>query len=101
MSSSQIWKPKEETVIIYGPRKGVMDCYFIGKEETSLMICGTDGSIKLWSVKTGNPINLILADIGLCLTCVDRSSDCQWLAQGTTNQGFQIVQVPCDSDLVI
>ena len=65
------------------------------------MVCGADGSIKLWSVETGTPTNLILSDYGLDLTCIDLSSNRQWLAQGTTNQGLQIVQLPSDSDSVI
>ena len=65
------------------------------------MVCGADGSIKLWSVETGTPTNLILSDYGLDLTCIDLSSNRQWLAQGTTNQGLQIVQLPSDSESVI
>ena len=63
------------------------------------MVCGADGSIKLWSVETGTSTNLILSDYGLDLTCIDLSSNRQWLAQGTTNQGLQIVQLPSDSTI--
>lgn len=99
-----MWKPREEAVTIEGPRKGVIDCFFIGFEdnlETSLMVCGADGSIKLWSVKAGAPTNLILDDSGLCLICVDLASSHQWLAQGTTNHGVQIVQIQLDTGSVI
>lgn len=87
--------------MINGPRKGVIDCFFIDSEETSLMVCGADGSIKLWNVATGTPTNLILSDYGLDLICVDRSSNGQWLAQGTTNQGLQIAQLPSGAKSVI
>lgn len=64
------------------------------------MVCGADGSIKLWNVETGHPTNLIVADSGLSLTCVDRASNGPWLAQGTTNHAVQIVQIPLVSELV-
>lgn len=41
-----------------------------------------------------------MEDYRLSLTCVDRASNRQWLAQGTTTQGVQIVQIPSVSELV-
>ncbi len=63
-------------------------------------MCGADGSIRLWDVETGYPKHLIMEDYRLSLTCVDRASNRQWLAQGTTTQGVQIVQIPSVSELV-
>ncbi|XP_046440097.1 apoptotic protease-activating factor 1-like isoform X2 [Daphnia pulex] len=95
----KIWKPRSETVTISGPRKGVIDCFFVEPEETTIIVCGADGSIRLWDVKTGYPKHLIMEDYRLSLTCVDRASNRQWLAQGTTTQGVQIVQIPSVSEL--
>lgn len=65
------------------------------------MVCGADGSIRLWSIGTGNPIRLILDDYGLNLTCVDHAFNRQWLAQGTITEGVRIVHIPLDAEPVI
>lgn len=89
--------------MIDGPRKGIVECYFMeaeGRQETSLMVCGSDGTVKLWSIDNGTPTTLVLADCGLELTCVDRASNHQWLAQGLVNRGFQIIPIPSDNEMV-
>lgn len=62
-----------------------------------LMVCGVDGSVKLWSTVTGLPTGLILPDSGIDLTCVDRSLNGQWLAQGSINQALQLISIPSES----
>jgi len=82
--------------MIDGPRKAVVDCLFI-EDESTLMICGGDGSVRLWSVDSGIPTGLLLMDSGLHVTCVDKTVDNHWLAQGTTNCGLQLVQIQLES----
>ena len=92
----KIWKPEGGCVMIDGPRKAVVDCLFI-EDESTLMICGADGSVRLWSVDNGTPTGLLLMDSGLHVTCVDKTVDNHWLAQGTTNRGLQLVQIQLES----
>ena len=62
--------------------------------EGTLMVCGSDESVRLWSVENGTPTALLLGDTGLHLTCVDGPTiDNQWLAQGTTTRGVQLVDI--------
>ena len=70
----------------------MIDCYFVDNEE-SLLTCACDGSIRLWNVKNGEPIVILLHSLGYDLICVDRSIDDLWFAQGTIDHGLQLISV--------
>lgn len=91
----QIWKPKSESFNICGPAKGVVDCFFVEAEETLLMVCGLDGSVKLFSTITGSPVTSLMDDLKLHVTCVDLAQDNRWLVQGTTT-GTLLFQIQMD-----
>jgi WD40 repeat protein len=93
----QIWKHDGDCVTVWGSRKGIVDCHFIDKE-TQLLTCGADGSIRTWRVDRGQPIAVLLSDVGLHVICFDRSADSLTLAQGTSTHGLQLISV--SSDLV-
>ena len=70
----------------------VIDCYFVENEE-SLLTCGSDGSIRLWNVKNGEPITILLRSLGLDVICIDRTLDNLWFAQGTISHGLQLFSI--------
>lgn len=69
-------------------------------DETSLMVCGADGSIRIWSIEDGVVKALLQPDTGLNLTCVDRAPDGYRLAQGTTAHGLHLLHIQLDSVLL-
>jgi len=88
----QVWQPNDKCVTIAGPKMKVIDCYFVENEE-SLLTCGSDGSIRLWNVKNGEPITILLRSLGLDVICIDRTLDNLWFAQGTISHGLQLFSI--------
>ena len=65
------------------------------------MVCGADGSIRVWNVETGLATALLQGDTGQHLTCVDWAKDYLRIAQGTTTNGLQLIQIQFDSVLLL
>lgn len=91
----QIWKHDGDCVTVWGPRKGVVGCHFVD-HETQLLICGVDGSVRMWRVDNGHPTAVLLQDIGLHVICFDLSADGVSFAQGTSSHGLQLISVNTD-----
>lgn len=94
--SIKIWQPNDNCVTISGPKKKLIDCYFVDNEE-SLLTCSCDGSIRLWNVKNGEPIIILLHSLGFDLICVDRTHDNLWFGQGTISHGLQLISIRLES----
>lgn len=60
------------------------------------MVCGADGSVRIWSVESGMPMISLQSDMGLHLTCIDRTPDNYRLAQGTTTHGLLLLHIQLD-----
>ena len=74
----------------------MIDCYFVDNEE-SLLTCACDGSIRLWNVKNGELVLILLQSLGFNLICVDHTLDGLWFAQGTVDHGLQLVTIRLES----